>query len=136
MTAPSPIPTAARPLDAAQRAACEPINDYFLGHARNDAAPMRRAFLPTARIESMQQGVFTSWSLDVYCERFKGVPADDEASRVRTIDWVEVAGDAASVRVTLRHGAVTFIDYFVLLRTAEGWKIANKAFHGAPTPVA
>jgi hypothetical protein len=30
------------------------------------------------------------------------------------------------------HGAITFIDYFVLLKTEQGWKIANKAFHAQP----
>jgi hypothetical protein len=71
--------------------------------------------------------------LDFYCERFKGQAAADEASRQRRIDWVEVTGTAACARVTLVHGATTFVDYFVLLKTAEGWKIANKAFHGQPT---
>ena len=91
---------------------------------------MRRAFLPTAHIESMREGQFTSWPLAVYCERFKGQPAADEARRVRTIDWIEVTGSAACARVTLHHGPTTFTDYFVLLRTADGWKIANKAFQG------
>lgn len=118
---------------AEQLAACEPIQQYFLGHARDDASLMRRAFLPSAHIESMREGVFTSWPLDVYCERFTGKPAADEAQRTRRIDWVEVSGTAACARVTLVHGANTFVDYFVLLQTAEGWKIANKAFGGRPT---
>lgn len=117
-------------LSPEERAACAPIEQYFLGHARDDAAHMRQAFLPSAHIESMREGAFTSWTLDVYCERFKGTPAADEAQRQRSIDWIEVAGHAACARVTLRHGATTFTDYFVLLKTGQGWKIANKAFHG------
>ena len=120
-------------LTAEQLAACEPIEQYFLGHANDDASHMRRAFLPTAHIESMREGVFTSWPLAVYCERFGGKPAADEATRRRTIDWIEVVGSAASARVTLVHGATTFTDYFVLLHTQDGWKIANKAFVGQPT---
>ncbi len=116
-----------------QAAACWPIEQYLRGHARDDASHMREAFLPTAHIESLRDGVFTSWPLDVYCERFKGSPAADEATRRRTIDWIDVHGSAASAKVTLVHGATTFSDYFVLLKTAEGWKIANKAFHGQPT---
>ena len=111
--------------------AIEPIEQYFLGHAMDDAAFMRQAFLPTAHIESMREGVFTSWSLDVYCQRFKNQPSFDEATRKRTIDWIEVKGSAACARITLVHGTTTFTDYFVLLKTVEGWKIANKAFHGA-----
>ncbi len=110
--------------------ACAPIKQYFLGHAHDDAQYMRRAFLPTAHIESMREEGFTSWTLDVYCQRFKNQPAADEASRRRTIDWIEVKGSAACARITLVHGVTTFTDYFVLLKTPDGWKIANKAFHG------
>jgi len=126
-------PSASSTLSLAQRAACEPISQYFMGHARDDATFMRQAFLPSACIESIREGVLTSWPLDVYCERFGGKPASDESSRTRTIDWIEVEGTAASARVTLVHGATTFTDYFVLLHTADGWKIANKAFVGQPT---
>jgi hypothetical protein len=116
-----------------QAAACLPIEQYLRGHARDDASHMREAFLPTAHIESIRDGVFTSWPLHVYCERFKGSPAADEATRRRTIDWIDVHGSAATAKVTLVHGATTFSDYFVLLKTVEGWKIANKAFHGQAT---
>ena len=117
-------------LTAEEAAVCEPIEQYFLGHSQDDAAHMRRAFLPTAHIESMREGAFTSWPLEVYCERFKHSPAADEAARRRRIDWIDVQGSAACAKVTLLHGSTTFTDYFVLLKTAEGWKIANKAFHG------
>jgi hypothetical protein len=120
-------------LTAEQADVLAPIEQYFLGHARDDAAHMRQAFLPTAHIESMRDGVFTSWPLEMYCARFKGVPAADEAARRRTVDWIDVAGLSACARITLVHGATTFTDYFVLLKTADGWKIANKAFHGRPS---
>jgi hypothetical protein len=110
--------------------AIKPIEQYFLGHANDDATFMRRAFLPTAHIESVRDGVFTSWPLDEYCKRFNHQPASDEAVRKRTIDWIEVKGTAACAKVTLVHGSTVFTDYFVLLKTSEGWKIANKAFHG------
>lgn len=131
-------PSVPRAFDAAQASAEEaavrvPIEQYFQGHANDDAAFMRQAFLPTAHIESMREGVFTSWPREVYGERFKGTPAADEAARQRRIDWIDVHGSAACAKVTLVHGATTFTDYFVLLKTAEGWKIANKAFHGQPS---
>lgn len=127
-----PIPNCWNPANASaeEMAVCAAIESYFLGHARDDAAPMRRAFLPTAHIESMRDGVFTSWTIDVYCERFKGRPADDEDSRRRRIDWLQVAGNAACARITLVHGATTFTDFFLLLKTTKGWRIANKAFDG------
>ena len=129
----STTPASTTTFNAEQTEVLAPIEQYFLGHARDDAAHMRQAFLPTAHIESMREGVFTSWPLDVYCERFKGTPAADEAERSRTVDWIDGGGLSACAKITLVHGAITFTDYFVLLKTADGWKIANKAFHGSPT---
>lgn len=126
-------PVAAPAFTSEQAEVLAPIEQYFLGHARDDASHMRQAFLPTAHIESIREGVFTSWPLDVYCERFKGTPAADEAARVRKVDWIDVGGTSACAKITLVHGAITFTDYFVLLKTADGWKIANKAFSGQPT---
>lgn len=106
-----------------------PLEHYMQGHATDDAAYMRQAFMPSAHIQSVREGPLTSWTLDAYCMRFKGTPAADETSRRRTIDAIDIAGSAASAKITLIHGEVTFIDYFLLLKTQQGWKIANKAFH-------
>ena len=94
---------------------------------------MRQAFMPSAHIESMRDGALVSWGVDVYCQRFKGHPEADEVSRRRSIDLIDIGGTAACAKITLVHGATTFTDYFVLLKTEQGWKIANKAFHGQPT---
>ena len=109
-----------------------PLELYMRGHAEDNAEHMRAAFMPTARLESVREGPLTSWDVDFYCQRFKNTPAADEATRVRTIDALDIHGTAASAKVTLVHGNITFIDYFVLLKTEGGWKIANKAFHAQP----
>lgn len=122
------------PFSEDQQPVLEPIRAYFRGHACDDPAFMRNAFLPTAHIESIRDGVFTSWPLDVYCERFRGNPAADEKQRERIINWLDISGNAACARITLEHGATRFVDYFVLLKTDDGWKIANKVFHGQALP--
>ena len=109
-----------------------PLEHYMQGHATNNPEFMRKAFMPTAHIESVREGPLTSWDVDTYCKRFNGTPADDEATRRRTIDAIDIGGTAASAKITLVHGNITFIDYFVLLKTEDGWKIANKAFHAQP----
>ena len=105
-----------------------PLRSYLMGHATGDASHMRKAFLTTAHIEGIREGKFVSWSLEEYCARFTGKPASDEASRRRTIDQVDVSGDAAMARATLVHGATTFTDYFVLIKVGGEWKIANKVY--------
>lgn len=45
------------------------------------------------------------------------------------IDVVDVSGTAAMAKATLKHGATTFTDYFVLLKSDGRWLIANKVYH-------
>ena len=105
------------------------IGVYFRGHATANADTMRAAFLPTAHIEGIRNGVFTSWSVDQYVANFRGTPAPDEATRTRVIDVVDRSGTAAMAKATLKHGAITFTDYFVLLEVDGKWLIANKVYH-------
>ena len=105
------------------------VGVYFRGHATANADTMRAAFLPTAHIEGIRSGVFTSWTVDQYVANFRGTPAPDEASRTRVIDVIDKSGSAAMVKATLKHGATTFTDYFVLLKSDGKWRIANKVYH-------
>lgn len=109
------------------------VQQYFKGHATNDAHEMRKAFLPTAHIEGNRDGKFVSWTVGDYVAGFAGKPAADEATRKRTIDSVAISGDAAMAAATLVHGATTFTDYFVLLKVNNEWKIANKVYTRRPT---
>jgi Putative lumazine-binding len=104
------------------------IEDYFKGHATGDSTHFRAAFLPTAHIEGNRDEKFESWTLDMYCERFKNVAAPDEATRRRVIDCIDISGDSAMAKATLSHGEVIFTDYFVLLKVGGAWKIANKVY--------
>lgn len=114
--------------DAIDPAVLEPLRAYIAGHATGDPAHFRRAFLPTAHIEGIRDGAFVSWQLDDYCGLFTGGPAGDEESRRRRIESIEVHGTVATATMTLWHGANTFTDCFVLLRSEGEWRIANKVY--------
>ena len=106
-----------------------PLRAYIAGHATGDPAHFREAFLPTAHIEGIRDGIFVSWNLDDYCALFSGRPAPDEPARSRRIDTVDVHETVATASMTLWHGADTFTDIFLLVRTDGRWRIANKAYH-------
>lgn len=106
-----------------------PLHDYARGHATGDPSWFRRAFLPTAHVEGLREGAFSSWALDDYCELFTGRPAEDETGRSRTVDQVHVSGSVATATMTLHHGETTFTDMFVLVRVDGAWRIANKVYH-------
>ena len=122
-------PLAAQSSDADTRAIRDVIGVYFRGHATASPDTMRAAFLPTAHIEGLRSGAFVSWTVDQYVANFRRQPAADEASRTRTIDVIDVSGTAAMAKATLKHGATTFTDYFVLLKSEGKWLIANKVYH-------
>jgi len=105
------------------------IGVYFRGHATANPDTMRAAFLPSAHVEGLRNGTFTSWTVDQYVANFRGTPAADEANRTRIIDVVDKSGTAAMAKATLKHGATTFTDYFVLLKVDGEWRIANKVYH-------
>jgi hypothetical protein len=122
------IPTSASADSSALTQVQNVIKAYFNGHATGDPTYFRAAFLPTAHIEGNRDEKFESWTLDMYCERFKAAAAPDEVTRRRSIDYVDISGDSAMVKATLSHGEVTFTDYFVLLKADGAWKIANKVY--------
>jgi 3-hydroxyisobutyrate dehydrogenase-like beta-hydroxyacid dehydrogenase len=107
----------------------DPLFAYIRGHATGDPGHFRKAFLPTAHIEGIRNGTFVSWRLDDYCALFDGHPAPDEPTRCRRIDAVDVHGMVATASMTLRHGASTFIDVFLLACVDGQWRIASKAYH-------
>ena len=107
----------------------DPLRAYIRGHATGDPAHFREAFLPTAHIEGIRNGTFTSWDVDDYCALFGGQPEPDELARSRRIDAVDVHGTVATASMTLWHGADTFTDVFLLVHADGRWRIANKAYH-------
>lgn len=125
--------TASAQTPADDKAVRAVIQQYFRGHATGDPAEMKKAFHPTAHVEGNRDGKFVSWTAEQYAANFTGKPAADEATRKRTIDRVDISGDAAMVSATLVHGATTFTDYFVLLKINNEWKIANKVYTRRPT---
>ncbi len=77
----------------------------------------------------IRDGAFVSWNLSEYCALFPGRPAPDEPARSRRVEAVDIRGTVATATMTLRHGVDTFTDVFLLVRGADGRRIANKACH-------
>ena len=114
--------------DAAVRAA---IEHYFQGHATGDGAHFRKVFHPESKLVFVREGKYAQRTSEEYISGASGKPAADEAERKRAIDWIDVTGDTAVVKLTLTYPAVTFTDYMALLKIDGEWKIVNKMFHAA-----
>jgi Putative lumazine-binding len=114
-----------RELDAAK----VPLQNYVKAHETGNADFIRRAFTQDAKVVGYMGGKLISWGVEEYAGRFSGKPAEDEAERKRSIEIINLTGDAAVGKVVLDYPAVKFTDYMSLLKINGEWKIANKSFH-------
>jgi 3-hydroxyisobutyrate dehydrogenase len=111
-----------------------PLHAYALTHATGDPRHLDDAFLPTAHVDGYRDDAFASWDLEAFASRFPGHPADDEDTRSRRVERLDVHGSVATATMTLRHGADLFTDVFVLLRDGDSqWRIASKAYERLDT---
>ena len=111
-----------------------PLQNYVHAHESGNADFMRSAFTPDAKVVGYMGGHMISWTVDQYAERFSGRPAADEAQRKRSIEILDLTGDAAVARVVLDYPAMRFVDYMSLLKIDGEWKIVNKSFNAQSKP--
>jgi Putative lumazine-binding len=105
------------------------LNAYLEGHATGQADAFKRAFQPDARMLYAKDGHFVKTEIADYIARAPGKPAVDESQRKRTIDFIDIVGDAAIAKLTLTYPEVTFTDYMTLLKIDGEWRIVSKVFH-------
>jgi hypothetical protein len=124
--------------DEEKNAIVQVITDAYINgvHARPDAAAMRRGFHPDFRMLVLTDGKMTAVTLDEWAGRVEKSAANPKAVRPAIkaeFPQLEIAGGAASARVeVLRDGKLTFTDYLLLYKFADGWKIVSKTFHTHP----
>jgi hypothetical protein len=88
----------------------EALNHYIAGHATGDGNHFRQAFYPEAKLWFVRDGKLTSITSEAFAAGASGKAAADEAQRKRTIETVDIAGDAATARVVLDYPVVRFVD--------------------------
>ena len=113
-------------------AARVPLENYIQGHATGNGDFMRKAFHPDAKVMAFRDGKLTNLTSEEFASRFNGKPAADEAQRKRTIESVEITGNAGIGKIVLDYPTVKFTDYMSLLKVGDEWKIVNKVFYAEP----
>jgi hypothetical protein len=108
------------------------IDHYFKAHATGNGQHLLQAFHPELHMMFVRDGAFLQRTRDEFIAGFSGKPADDEAQRKRTIEMIDVTGNAAIAKIKLDYPKVTFTDYFTLLKVNGEWKVVNKIFHSVP----
>lgn len=111
--------------EAAVRAA---IEHYFRAHATGLGEHHRKVFHPEAKLFWINDGKFTQRTSEDYIAGSPGKPAPDEAQRKRTIEMIDITGDAAVAKLVLDYPNAKLTDYMSLLKIDGEWKIVNKIF--------
>lgn len=109
-----------------------PLESYIKGHATGDGEYMRKAFHTEGNLIFVRDGNYMTRSFAEYIKGFTGKPADDEANRKRTIEAVDVSGNAAVAKIVLDYPTTRFVDYMSLLKINGEWKIVTKIFYAEP----
>ena len=118
--------------EAAVRAALE---HYFRGHATGQGEHFRKVFHTDSKLYAIREGKFWTITSEQYISRASGTAPADEAKRKRTIESVDITGNAAIAKVVLDYPQVKFTDYMSLLKVDGTWMIVNKTFHAEPKTV-
>lgn len=111
--------------EAAVRAA---IEHYFRAHATGLGEHHRKVFHPDAKLFWINDGKFTQRTSEDYIAGSPGKPAPDEPQRKRTIEMIDITGDAAVAKLVLDYPNAKLTDYMSLLKIDGEWKIVNKIF--------
>ena len=112
--------------EAGARAA---VNHYLAGHATGSPDEFRAAFHPKAMLYWNRDGAFAERTSADYIAGASGKPAPDEAQRRRSIESLDVTGNAAMAKVVLDYPSVKFTDYLSLVKADGEWRIVNKIFN-------
>jgi len=109
-----------------------PLDNYLQGQTTGDGEFIRKAFHKDARIMAFRDGKLTNLSVEEFAKFFDGKQAKDEAERKRSIESVEISGNAAIAKIVLDYPTIKFVDYMSLLKIDGEWKIVNKSFYAEP----
>ena len=118
--------------DSEKAAVRVPLENYIKGHATGDGEYMKKAFHTEGNLVFIRDGKFTTRSFADYIAGFTGKPAADEAQRKRSIESIDISGNAAVGKIVLDYPATRFVDYMSLLKINGEWKIVNKSFYAEP----
>lgn len=110
------------------------IEDYFKGMHHSDRALIEKAFHPDAAISGHFDGAYRRRTRDGFAEFVSTVPAPAKngVPYDMAIVNIDVAGDAAVVKVRDLYLNRYFIDYLTLLKSGGAWRIVNKTYHHEP----
>jgi hypothetical protein len=78
-----------------------PLENYLQGHATGKGEFHQKAIYPESRLLWVRDGKLNQRTTAEYIKGSSGKPADDETSRKRWVEMVEIKGNAAIAKIVL-----------------------------------
>jgi glucose/arabinose dehydrogenase len=106
------------------------IQLYFDGWATGDSTKLGKAMHASCYLKNYRDGKFTSFSRSQYLSLFK--PHDRPKNLRTNIVALDITNNMGSAKVEIINEREIFTDYFNLMKTNEGWMIADKVSTRTP----
>lgn len=100
------------------------IELYFDGWATGDTSKLGKAMHATCHLKNYSAGKFTQYTREQYLALFK--PRPRPANLQTRIIRLDITNNMGSAKVEISTERDLFTDYFNLMKTDEGWFIADK----------
>lgn len=111
------------------------IENYMQGHATGKGEFFSKVFHSDSKLFWVRDGQLMQRTSADYIAGASGRPAGDEAQRKRSIESIDITGNAAVVKVVLDYPNARLTDYMSMLKINGEWKIVNKTFTSEPKSV-
>ena len=106
------------------------IQLYFDGWATGDTNKVGKAMHASCHLKNYRDGKFVDFSRNQYLSLFK--PHERPKNLITNIVSIDVTNNMGSAKVEISTAKDLFIDYFNLMKTNEGWVIADKVSTRTP----
>lgn len=109
------------------------IQLYFDGWATGDTSKLGKAMHSSCHLKNVRDGKFVQFSKEQYISLFK--PRPRPAKLDTRIVALDITNNMGSAKVEISTERDVFTDYFNLMKTEEGWFIADKVSTRTPHKV-
>jgi aldose sugar dehydrogenase len=106
------------------------IELYFDGWATGDSTKLGQAMHASCHLKLFRDGKFTEFSRSQYLNLFK--PHERSKNLSTRIISIDITNNMGCAKVEINTVSDLFIDYFNLMKTNEGWFIADKVSTRTP----
>ena len=113
--------------ETAKEAIVRNMNYYFDGTRTDNPALLKKAFHPDATLKFIDaKGTYQMRSIQTFFSYFTNTKT---RSFQGNIDYIDISGTTANVKLTTTYETYRYIDYLNMLKTKDGWKIVGKIAH-------